>query len=135
MKLSTHFSWTPSMAVFGWGRIMIGLLGQGPPFSPRLVVSLNGLDTSALRLRLRFVHPLQDVALHQCLPLSSVCCLPNPGDSLPHRYLCITTTKSPLLMIMRSRRMMMMTILFKKIPLITTTTTTTQAHIRDLPAE
>ena len=25
-----------------------------------------------LRLRLGFVHPLQDVALHQCLPLSSV---------------------------------------------------------------
>ena len=25
---------------------------------------------------LRFVHPLEDVALHQCLPLSSVCCSP-----------------------------------------------------------
>ena len=25
---------------------------------------------------LGFVHPLQDVALHQCLPLSSVCCFP-----------------------------------------------------------
>ena len=23
-----------------------------------------------------FVHPMQDVALHQCLPLSSVCCFP-----------------------------------------------------------
>ena len=33
-------------------------------------------------LRLGFVHPLQDVALHQCLPLSSVCCFPNPGGSL-----------------------------------------------------
>ena len=35
-----------------------------------------------LRLRLGFAHPLQDVALHQCLPLSSVCCLPNPGGFL-----------------------------------------------------
>ena len=34
------------------------------------------------RLRLGYVHPLHDVALHQCLPLSSVCCLPNPGCSL-----------------------------------------------------
>ena len=31
---------------------------------------------------LGFVHLLQDVALHQCLPSSSVCCLPNPGGSL-----------------------------------------------------
>ena len=35
-----------------------------------------------LHLHLGFVHPLQDVALHQCLPLSSVCCFPNPGGSL-----------------------------------------------------
>ena len=31
---------------------------------------------------LGFVHPLQDVALYQCLPLSSVCCFPVPGGSL-----------------------------------------------------
>ena len=31
---------------------------------------------------LGFVHPLQDVAFHQCLPLSSVCCFPVPGGSL-----------------------------------------------------
>ena len=36
-----------------------------------------------LHLHLGFVHPLQDVALHQCLPSSSVCCFPNPGGSLP----------------------------------------------------
>ena len=41
-----------------------------------------------LSSRLGFVHPLQDVALHQCLPLSSVCCLPNPGGSL---LLCYAT--------------------------------------------
>ena len=37
-----------------------------------------------LRLRLGFVHPLQDVVLilHQCLPLSSVRCFPNPYGSL-----------------------------------------------------
>ena len=33
-------------------------------------------------LHLGFVHPLQDVALHQCLPSLSVCCFPNPGGSL-----------------------------------------------------
>ena len=32
--------------------------------------------------RLGFVHPLQDVAFHQCLPLSSVCCFPDLGGSL-----------------------------------------------------
>ena len=31
---------------------------------------------------LGFVHPLQDVALHQCCPLSSVYCFPVPGSSL-----------------------------------------------------
>ena len=35
-----------------------------------------------LCLRLGFVYRLQDAALHQCLPLSSVCCFPNPGGSL-----------------------------------------------------
>ena len=30
---------------------------------------------------LGFVYPLQDVALHQCLPLSSACCFPVPGGS------------------------------------------------------
>ena len=31
---------------------------------------------SCFTFHLGFVHPLQDVALHQCLPLSSVCCFP-----------------------------------------------------------
>ena len=50
--------------------------------------SLSGLtgkfrvSSLHLHLHLGFVHPLQDVALHQCLPLSSVCCCPNPGGSL-----------------------------------------------------
>ena len=33
-------------------------------------------------LKLGFVHPPQDVALHQCPPLPSVCCSPVPGGSL-----------------------------------------------------
>ena len=45
-----------------------------------------------LRLRLGFVHPLQVVALHQCLPLSSVCCLPNPGGSLLHCYVVLPSS-------------------------------------------
>ena len=45
-----------------------------------------------LRLRLGFVHPLQDVALHQCLPLSSVCCFPNPGGSLLLCYVILPSS-------------------------------------------
>ena len=39
---------------------------------------------SPFTFHLCFVHPLQDVALHQCLPLSSGCCFPVPGGSLLH---------------------------------------------------
>ena len=37
---------------------------------------------SLFTFHLGCVHPLQDVALHQCLPLPSVCCFPVPGGSL-----------------------------------------------------
>ena len=36
---------------------------------------------SCFTFHLGFVHPLQDVALHQCLPLSSDFCFPDPGGS------------------------------------------------------
>ena len=54
----------------------------------------DGIFNEDLRLRLRlgFVHPLQDVALHQCLPLSSVCCLPNPGGSLLLCYVVLPSS-------------------------------------------
>ena len=42
--------------------------------------------------RLGFVHPLQDVALHQCLPLSSVCCFPGPGDSFLPCYVVLPSS-------------------------------------------
>ena len=41
---------------------------------------------------LGFVPPLQDVALHQCLPSSSVCCLPNPGGSLLLCYVILPSS-------------------------------------------
>ena len=47
---------------------------------------------SHLRLRLGFVHPLQDVALQQCLPLSSVCCFPNPGGCLLLCYVVLPSS-------------------------------------------
>ena len=50
-------------------------LGKGSP-------GLQNVDLLHYHLYLGFVHPLQDVALHQCLPLSSVCCFPNPGGSI-----------------------------------------------------
>ena len=41
---------------------------------------------------LGFVHPLQDVALHQGLPSSSVCCFPNPGGSLLLCYVILPSS-------------------------------------------
>ena len=43
-------------------------------------------------LHLGFVHPLQDVALHQCLPSSSVCCFPNPCGSLLLCYVILPSS-------------------------------------------
>ena len=48
-----------------------------------------------LHLHLGFVRPLQDVALHQCLPSLSVCCFPNPGGSL---LLCYVILPSSILL-------------------------------------
>ena len=50
------------------------------------------LTFNRLHLCLGFVHPLQDVALHQCLPLSSVCCFPNPGGSLLICYVILPSS-------------------------------------------
>ena len=46
---------------------------------------------------LGFVQPLQDVALHQCLPLSSFCCFPVSDGSLPPCYVILpsSTWSSP----------------------------------------
>ena len=44
---------------------------------------------SCFTFHLGFVYPLQDVALHQCLPLSSVCCFPDPGGSLLPCYVVL----------------------------------------------
>ena len=43
-------------------------------------------------LHLGFVHPLQDVALHHCLPSSSVCCFPNPCGSLLLCYVILPSS-------------------------------------------
>ena len=57
---------------------------RGKPLVVRLCVflfrsrSLKVCCAHVFSSHLGFVHPLQDVALHQCLPSSSVCCLPNP---------------------------------------------------------
>ena len=45
-----------------------------------------------LCLRLGFVYPLQNVALHQCLPLLSVCCFPDPGGSLLPCYVVLLSS-------------------------------------------
>ena len=56
------------------------------------IIQMIFVDHLRFRLRLGFVHPLQDVALHQCLPLSSVCCLPNPGGSLLLCYVVLPSS-------------------------------------------
>ena len=45
-----------------------------------------------LCLCLGFVNPLQDVALHQYLPLSSVCCFPNPVGSFLLCYVVLPSS-------------------------------------------
>ena len=41
---------------------------------------------------LGFVHPLHDVALHQCLTLWPVCCFPCPGSSLLFCYVVLSSS-------------------------------------------
>ena len=57
-------------------RLCPSTAGCSPPSMPSIVLCLL---LSCFTFHLGFVHPLQDVALHQCLPLSSVCCFPVPG--------------------------------------------------------
>ena len=47
LKLSTHFSWTPSMVMFGWQRIVFGAAWTRSFVFPRLMVSSKNLDASA----------------------------------------------------------------------------------------
>ena len=54
-------------------RLCPSTAGCSPPSMPSIVVCLL---LSCFTFHLGFVHPLQDVALHQCLPLSSVCRFP-----------------------------------------------------------
>ena len=54
-------------------RLCPSTAGCSPPSMPSIVFCLL---LSCFTFHLGFVHPLQDVALHQCLPLSSVCCFP-----------------------------------------------------------
>ena len=76
---------TAAVAVWQFGWWILGGCKNGTA-SVAIIVSL-WYDTllhwtHILHLCLGFVHPLQDVALHQCLLLSSVCCFPNLGGSL-----------------------------------------------------
>ena len=59
-------------------RLCPSTAGCSPPSVPSIVFCLL---LSCFTFHLGFVHPLQDVALHQCLPLSSACCFPVPGGS------------------------------------------------------
>ena len=55
-------------------------------------VKNNVIDSFSPFFHLGFVHPLQDVALHQCLPLSSVCCFTVPGGPLLPCYVVLPSS-------------------------------------------
>ena len=57
-------------------RLCPSTAGCSPPLMSSIVLSLL---LSCFTFHPGFVHPLQDVSLHHCLPLSSVSCFPNPG--------------------------------------------------------
>ena len=63
--------------------------GCSPPSVSSIVLCLL---LSSFTFHPGFVHPLQDVALHQCLPLSSVCCFPDPGGSLIPCYVVLPSS-------------------------------------------
>ena len=64
-------------------RLCPSTAGCSPPSKSSIVFCLL---LSSFTFHLGFVHPLQDGVLHQCLPLSSVCCCLDPGGSLLPRY-------------------------------------------------
>ena len=52
----------------------------------------GGARLNLFIFHLGFVHPLQDVALHQCLPSSSICCFPIPDGSLLLCYVILPSS-------------------------------------------
>ena len=70
-------------------RLCPSTAGCSPPSVSSIVFCLLH---SCFTFHLGFVHPLQDVALHQCLPLSSVCCFPVPGGSLLPCYVVLSSS-------------------------------------------
>ena len=66
----------------------VSWLACWPEEDNQLYRSMSHISSS----HLGFVHPLQDVALHQCLPSSSVYCLPNPGGSLLLCYVILPSS-------------------------------------------
>ena len=84
LTLSIHCRMYPSISVFHCLLSVAFLLhlspwlcpstaGCSPPSIPSIVFYLL---LFCFTFHQGFVHPLQDVALHQCLPLPSVCCFP-----------------------------------------------------------
>ena len=82
--------------------LLLALALLGPPLrvqgaatttsSPGEESDVTLLTFSPFTFHLGFVHPLQVVALHQCLPLSSVCCFPVPSGSLPPCYVVLPSS-------------------------------------------
>ena len=70
-------------------RLCPSTAGCSPPSMSSIVFCLL---LSCFTFHLGLVHPLQDVALHQCLPLSSVCCFPDPGGSLLPCYVVLPSS-------------------------------------------
>ena len=56
------------------------------------IAPFNAIIISSFVFCLGFVHPLQEVALQQCLQLLSVCCFPDPGGSLLPCYVVLPSS-------------------------------------------
>ena len=73
------------------------ILFQSLPLPLPMASSVVGLGfesrlSHSFTFHLGFVHPLQDVALRQCLPLSFVCCFPVPSGSLLPCYIVLPSS-------------------------------------------
>ena len=73
-------------------RLSLSLLSFNSHLISSYLISSHLISSHLISSHLGFVHPLQDVALHQCLPSSSVCCLPNPGGSLLLCYVILPSS-------------------------------------------
>ena len=97
-SLPAQWGWIQCMWTYGWSVYILfficlsSCMGGQCTYCSSYVCQAVWVVSVHLHLHLGFVHPLQDAALHQCLPSSSVCCFPNPGGSLLLCYVILPSS-------------------------------------------